>query len=98
MKEKGDSDRILNLDNHSSEESVVLVFSGKTDVQSAFHSAPLRRSCFKWLLMKAQDLTTGIWKYFIDKCLPFGASISCAIFQRFSDALKFLIKYWTGVP
>ena len=28
----------------------------------------------------------------IDKCLPFGASISCAIFQRVSDALKHLIE------
>ena len=43
--------------------------------------------------MKAQDPLTGQWKYFVDKCLPFGASISCALFQRFSNALHHLIEY-----
>ena len=42
--------------------------------------------------MKAQDLSTGLWKYFVDKCLPFGASISCSHFQCFSDALRHLIE------
>ena len=31
--------------------------------------------------------------YFIDKCLPFGSSRSCRIFQNFSDALRFLAEY-----
>ena len=31
----------------------------------------------------------------MDKCLPFGASISCAIFQAFSDALKHIMNVWT---
>ena len=30
---------------------------------------------------------------FLDKCLPFGASISCAQFQKFLDALQFLAEY-----
>ena len=29
----------------------------------------------------------------MDKCLPFGASISCSHFQRFSDALCYLIEF-----
>ena len=44
----------------------------------------------------AQDPETGEWKYFLDKCLPFGASISCAMFQRFSNALKHLIQAKSG--
>ena len=48
--------------------------------------------------MKAQNPATGEWVYFVDKCLPFGASISCAIFQRFSDALKHLIEYRARAP
>ena len=48
--------------------------------------------------MKAEDPTTGEIRYFIDKCLPFGASISCALFQKFSDALKFLTEYRTAAP
>ena len=43
--------------------------------------------------MKAQDPLTGEWKYFIDKCLPFGSSISCSHFQRFSNALQHLIEW-----
>ena len=43
--------------------------------------------------MKAEDPTTGKIKFFIDKCLPFGASISCTVFQKFSDALKHLIEF-----
>ena len=31
--------------------------------------------------------------YFINKCLPFGASISCALFQEFSDTLQFITQY-----
>ena len=44
------------------------------------------------MIMKAEDLTTGEWKYFVDKGLPFGASISCALFQQFSDTLCHLIE------
>ena len=37
--------------------------------------------------------TTGEKKYFVDLCLSFGASISCARFQAFSDALKFILDW-----
>ena len=46
--------------------------------------------------MKAKDPITKDWKFFVDKCLPFGASISCALFQYFSDALCHLIEYRTN--
>ena len=38
-------------------------------------------------MMKAEHPTTGQTFYFVDKCLPFGHCISCALFQKFSDAL-----------
>ena len=68
------------------------VFHGKTDVQSAFRLVPLKKSCWYLLIMKAEHpKTKRIW-FFVDKCLPFGSSISCAIFQRFSDALKHIVE------
>ena len=72
------------------------VFSGKTDIQSAFRLLPLLKKCCKWLIMKAQDPQTNKWMYFIDKCLPFGASISCALFQKFSDALCYITEIKTN--
>ena len=69
------------------------IFLGKSDIKSAFRLMPLSRSSFPWLIMKARHPLTGKWVYFVDKCLPFGSSISCAHFQRFSDALKHLIQY-----
>ena len=44
----------------------------------------------------AQDPSDNTWKFFIDKCLPFGASISCALYQRFSNSLKHIIQFRTG--
>ena len=65
----------------------------KMDVTSAFCLLPLSLNCYKWLVMKAKDPHTGKTYFFVDKCLPFGASISCSHFQRFSDALKHIFEY-----
>ena len=47
----------------------------------------------KLLTMKLHHpLTQALW-YFIDKCLPFGSSKSCALFQAFSDALRHLAEW-----
>ena len=43
--------------------------------------------------MKAEHPQTGKVYYFVDKCLPFGHRISCAIFQSFSDALAHLVQF-----
>ena len=69
------------------------MYMGKTDVKSAFRILCLNRGSWIWLVMKACDPMIGQWKYFVDKCLPFGASISCALFQAFSDALKHIFEY-----
>ena len=70
-----------------------VIFAGKTDLKSAFRILGLSRSSWKWLIMKAQDPLTNEWKFFVDKCLPFGSSISCSHFQRFSDALCHIVEF-----
>ena len=73
-----------------------VVYASKTDIKSAFRILGLSPGSWKWLIMKAQDPRTGEWKYFVDKCLPFGVSISCALFQKFSDALCHIFEYGCG--
>ena len=46
--------------------------------------------------MQANHPRTGKTYFFVDKCLPFGHSISCMIFQSFSDALTHVMVYRTG--
>ena len=36
--------------------------------------------------------------YFVDKCLPFGAAISCAIFQAISDAIAWIVAVKAKKP
>ena len=45
--------------------------------------------------MKAEHPLTGKIYYFVDKCLPFGSSISCEIFQRVSNAIVAIVKFRT---
>ena len=45
--------------------------------------------------MSAQNPITNQWVYFVDKCLPFGASISCSHFQRVLNALNHMVKVKT---
>ena len=70
-----------------------VIFSAKSDLKSAFCILGLSKASWKWLIMKAEDLNTGEWCYFMDKCLPFGASISFALFQCFSNTLCHLIEF-----
>ena len=55
----------------------------KSDMSMAFRNIPLDKKSWNWLVLKAEHPRTGAMCYFVDKCLPFGASISCAIFQAF---------------
>ena len=65
-----------------------------SDFSSAFRNLGVLKAHWRYLVMKAQSPLDGLWYYFIDKCLPFGASISCAIFQNLSDAIAFLVRNW----
>ena len=47
--------------------------------------------------MKARSPLDGEMYYFVDKCLPFRASISCAHFQNFSDAVAHLVRWRVGL-
>ena len=72
------------------------IYLAKSDLISAFRMLPIKKEHWCWLILKAEDPRDGKVKFFVDKCLPFGASISCSHFQRFSDALRFLVEYITG--
>ena len=68
---------------------------GKSDMSSAFRHVPMAKSQWHLLVMKAEHPVTKKVMYFVDKCLPFGSSISCAIFQAFSDAIAWIVQYRT---
>ena len=73
--------------------SVVL---GKTDLSMAFCMLPIKKDHWKWLMFKARNPLNGEVVYFVDKCLPFGASVSCSHYQRFSNALRHIVETITG--
>ena len=77
------------------EESKPLFFS-KTDLKSAFRVVPLKKSSWRWLLMKCEDPASGGTLFFFDKNLPFGSSISCSHFQKFMCALHHIVIVRTG--
>ena len=75
-------------------DATILWFS-KSDLKSVFHLLGIRPEDWPLLMMKACHPTTGEDLYFVDKCLPFGASISCSHFQRFSNGLRYIFEYIT---
>ena len=68
----------------------------KSDMKSAFRNICIKIAHFRFLLMKAESPLDNKTYYFVDKCLPFGAAISCALFQAFSDAIAHIVTYLTG--
>ena len=81
-----EADHVMNSYNMRS------LFYGKTDIKSAFRQVPLKSKVWPLFLMSAENPTTGQFVFFVDKCLPFGASISCSHFQRFSNALRYVVQ------
>ena len=73
-------------------------FAGKSDLTSAFRHLPINKKFWRYLVMKAVNPQDGKTYYFFDKCLPFGAAISCALFQSFSDALSHIVCFLYGRP
>ena len=72
------------------------IYDGKTDLVSAFCLAPVLPLIRYLFVMKAYHPLTGKCAFFIDKNLAFGHSMSCAIFQRFSNSLKHMIEVTTS--
>ena len=68
------------------------IFVGKSDMRSAFRNLGMSVRFFKFLVMKARSPIDGKWYYFVDKCLPFGAAISCSHFQTFSNAVAHIVQ------
>ena len=70
----------------------------KSEMSSAFRHVPLNKGQWHLLVMKATHPVTKKLYFFVDKCLPFGSSISCAIFQAVSDAIAYLVEFRTKKP
>ena len=70
--------------------------AGKSDLKSAFRHFCMSPDDWMLLVMKAKSPFDGKIYYFVDKCMPFGAAISCSHFQRFSNALAHILKYKSG--
>ena len=71
---------------------------GKSDAKSAFRNLGILKQHWRYLIMKARSPLNHKWFYFIDKCLPFGASISCVHFHRVSNAIAHIVQYKTCKP
>ena len=65
-------------------------------MSSAFRNLGTLKKHWKYMILKARHPVTLKWFYFVDKCLPFGAAISCAVFQKFSNAISFLVQKRSG--
>ena len=59
---------------------------GKMDLKSAFRLLPIWPGDFDLLGFSMDGL------YYYDKCLPFGASISCSLFEKFSTFLQWALE------
>ena len=77
-------------------DGTVPIYSAKSDLKSAFRILPLSVNEFMLLVMKARNPMNKKWYFFLDKCLPFGASISCRLFQDFSNGLAHIQRIKSG--
>ena len=70
-------------------------FMAKSDMKSAFRHLPIRKQYWRWLVLIARHPKTNEKFYFIDKNVPFGASISCSHFQRVSNGIEAIFRHRT---
>ena len=68
----------------------------KSDMKSAFRNLGISKKFWPLLILMARNLVDRKMYYFIDKCLPFGAAISCAHFQCFLNAVAHILHSRTG--
>ena len=68
----------------------------KSDMSAAFRNLGIKKQHWRYLILKAESPIDGKEYFFIDKCMPFGASISCANFQAFSDSISHVVKIKSG--
>ena len=65
----------------------------KTDMDSAFRQLGIKPEQWNLLILKVASPFDGKTYYFCDKCLPFGASVSCRVYQKFSNCLAHVASY-----
>ncbi|MDY6841666.1 MAG: reverse transcriptase domain-containing protein [Pseudomonadota bacterium] len=58
----------------------------KVDIRSAFRLLPIHPDDFCLMGMQVDG------KFFVDKALPFGCSVSCALFEKFSTFLEWCVR------
>ena len=68
-------------------------YLAKSDMNPPFRNLPIHPHDRCWLIMMAFHPLNGTTFYFVDKCLPFGSSISCLHFQCFSNSITHIFKY-----
>ena len=62
-------------------------------MSAAFRNLGMSRHSWPFMILKAESPLDGKMYYFVDKCIPFGAAISCSHFQRVSNAIAHLVQY-----
>jgi hypothetical protein len=62
------------------------MYMAKADLTDAYRMVPVKKDEWKFLGMRVGN------DIYIDRCLPMGASSSCQIFQRISDALAWMAR------
>ena len=63
----------------------------RSDVKMAFHNLCIKKEHWPFLVMKARSPINGQIYYFFDKCLAFGASISCQLCTTFNIFLELFL-------
>ena len=71
-------------------------YLGKSDFTAAFRHLPINPKDWYLLVMKAENPLDGKIYYFVDKCLPFGHTISCWLFQEISNAIEHILRFQSG--
>lgn len=64
---------------------------GKIDISQAFRLIVINPADFDLLGIMFDG------EYFIDKCLPFGCSLSCALFEKFATMLHWAVTSYSGI-
>ena len=68
----------------------------QSDMKAAFRNVCIRKQDFWLLILKCKNPRDNKVYYFVDKCLPFGHSISCKLFQEFSNSIAHVVMKRTG--
>ena len=68
----------------------------KSDMSSAFRHFGMKTTQFCWLILMAKSPIDNKIYFFCDKSMPFGSSVSCQHFTRFSNCVAHLTQFRTG--